>query len=78
MEYAELMNTAFYVCVFILRWGAHHLGMTYEALNIWIFVIIHPALTVYFFVKWRLEKTAHYRHIQCLSILPRPKNTKNI
>lgn len=75
MTYDQLMNWLFYICVDILRWGAKHLGMTYEELNIWVFVVIHPALTllllgttVYY---WR--KAAHSQHIQCLSSNKKPQ-----
>jgi len=46
MTYDETMNQLFNVCVEILRWGAKHLKMTYEELNIWVFVVIHPAITI--------------------------------
>lgn len=46
MTYDAAMNQLFNVCVEILRWGAKHLGMTYEELNIWVFVVIHPAITL--------------------------------
>jgi len=66
MTYDHFMNSLFYICVDILRWGAKHLGMTYEELNIWVFVVIHPALTLILAVLcvylWR--KSAHMVHIQ--------------
>tara|TARA_B110000503_G_scaffold107403_1_gene160470 strand:+ start:582 stop:782 length:201 start_codon:yes stop_codon:yes gene_type:complete len=62
MDYAEFMNTAFYVCVFILRWGALKLSMTYEALNIWIFVVIHPLMTAFFLYKWMRVKSKLAHH----------------
>ena len=40
------MQELFQICVDILRWIAGVTGITYEAANIWIFVIIHPLLTL--------------------------------
>ena len=44
------MNELFYICVELLKWGADVTGMTYEQINVWIFVIIHPLITVFFFI----------------------------
>jgi hypothetical protein len=35
-------NSVFYWCVDILRYYAHKLGTTYEAINVWIFCVIEP------------------------------------
>lgn len=43
------MNEIFYLCVRILQILAHRLGMTYEEVNVWIFCIIWPAITVLLF-----------------------------
>ena len=40
------MQELFQICVDILRWIASETGITYEEANIWIFVIIHPLLTL--------------------------------
>jgi hypothetical protein len=40
------MQELFQICVDILRWIAGVTGITYEEANIWIFVIIHPLLTL--------------------------------
>lgn len=42
------MNTLFDICVAILYWVADITGLTYQEANIWIFVIIHPLLTITF------------------------------
>ena len=44
------MNTLFDICVQILKIIAKITGMTYHEANIWIFVILHPLLTLVFFV----------------------------
>ncbi len=38
----ETFNNIFYLCVQLLRDAAKALDMSYEEINIWIFVIIEP------------------------------------
>ena len=45
------MQELFQICVDILRWIAGVTGITYEAANIWIFVIAHPLLTLGLLVR---------------------------
>ncbi len=40
------MNELFDLCVVILYWFSDLSGLTYKELNIWIFVIIHPLITL--------------------------------
>lgn len=40
----DSINDIFYNCVDILRDLAAYLGTTYEAVNVWIFVIIEPVI----------------------------------
>jgi len=40
------MAELFDICVDILYWIGSVTGLTYKEANIWIFVIIHPLLTV--------------------------------
>lgn len=40
------MNELFDICVAILQWFADLTGLTYKEANIWIFVIIHPLVTI--------------------------------
>jgi hypothetical protein len=40
------MNTVFHWCVDMLVFLAAQLGMTYKEINVWIFVIIWPILTL--------------------------------
>ena len=47
------MAELFQICVDILRWIGKTVGITYEEANIWIFVIIHPLLTLVFAYMWR-------------------------
>jgi hypothetical protein len=51
------MSELFDVCVAILYWISDLTGLTYKEANIWIFVIIHPLLTiVLFYYVIRLRK----------------------
>ena len=43
------MHELFDICVDILYWIADLTGWTYKEANIWIFVIIHPLLTIFLF-----------------------------
>jgi len=52
------MNELFDICVEVLYWIADITGLTYKEANIWIFVIIHPIITVALFatVIWQRNK----------------------
>ena len=47
------ISTIFDVCVLTLQVIGDFTGMGYELANIVIFVLVHPALTITFFVLWR-------------------------
>jgi hypothetical protein len=52
-----IVNTLFDACVDIHQYIGEATGLGYKAANIWIFVIIHPAITIllfFLFVKYRL------------------------
>ena len=50
------IDTVFRICVYILVDLADLIGISYEALNIWVFVIIQPLLIILLFILWRREK----------------------
>lgn len=51
------MSDLFDICVAILYWISDVTGLTYKEANIWIFVIIHPLLTIFlFYYTTRLRK----------------------
>ena len=50
------IDTLFRICVYILVDLADLIGISYEALNIWVFVIIQPLLIILLFILWRREK----------------------
>jgi len=66
----KTINEVFYWCVNFLRVWAAKLNMTYEEINIWIFCIIWPVLSVlaivwliYLLVKvrWLKKQLNYYR-----------------
>lgn len=51
------MSDLFDICVAFLYWISDVTGLTYKEANIWIFVIIHPLLTIFlFYYVMRLRK----------------------
>ena len=52
----EFIDFIFKIYVVVLVDLAELLGLSYEALNIIIFIIVQPALIVLFFILWRIEK----------------------
>ncbi len=57
-----MINDFFNWCVLVLEIMAEYTGMSYELINILIFVIFQPLLIVVFFYLWRRE-TKKYREI---------------
>ena len=50
------VDAIFRVCVYILVDLSEIIGISYEAINILIFVITQPLLILIFFILWRKEK----------------------
>ena len=67
MTYDQFMDKIFWMCVDALNAWANYWGITYEELNIWIFIVIHPLLTLFLFFAVWWQRQAHYRHIQKLA-----------
>ena len=40
------IDTIFMFCVYFLQWLAKRLGMTYNEVNVWIFCVIWPIITL--------------------------------
>ena len=51
-----MINFFFNWCVLVLEIMAKYTGMSYELINILIFVIIQPLLIAIFFYLWRRER----------------------
>ena len=52
----EWIDTIFNFCVRLLYDVANILGISYEEINVWLFIIIQPGLIIYFFLsssKWK-------------------------
>ena len=52
----ELIDFVFKVCVIVLVDLANLIGISYEVINIIIFVFLQPALILLFFILWRKER----------------------
>tara|TARA_B100001778_G_C18413972_1_gene550187 strand:- start:111 stop:329 length:219 start_codon:yes stop_codon:yes gene_type:complete len=52
----ELIDFIFKICVIILVDLANLLGLSYEAINIIIFIFLQPGLILLFFLLWRRER----------------------
>ena len=52
----ELIDFIFKVCVIVLVDLANLIGISYEAINIIIFVFLQPGLILLFFILWRKER----------------------
>ncbi|MAE55421.1 MAG: hypothetical protein CMK23_05460 [Porticoccaceae bacterium] len=67
MTYDNFMNKIFWMCVDALNAWADLMGWTYEELNIWIFIVIHPLLTLFlFFMVW-YQRRSHYKKLAKLT-----------
>ena len=52
----ELIDFIFKICVIILVDLVNLLGLSYEAINIIIFIFLQPGLILLFFILWRRER----------------------
>ncbi len=50
------MDTIFWICVKIMQVMSNLLGITYQQLNVILFVIIHPTITYILFFKYKKYK----------------------
>jgi hypothetical protein len=60
MTYDQMINDLFYLCIEILVVMGKELGMTYEEINIWFFVILHPLVTIGLLVMLWVQRSMHY------------------
>ena len=81
--YDQVMVEVCNWCIRFLYKASDYLGMSYEEINVWLFIIIQPGLIIYFFLsssKWKKKylkiKT---EQIKMTTILPPPdrKNFKS-
>ena len=59
-----MTDRLFWACVRFLHWLAGKWGTTYEAINIWIFCVLWPALTVALIVivLWQRARIVELTH----------------
>lgn len=50
------MDTIFWICVKIMQVTSDFLGITYQQLNVILFVLVHPAITLWLYMKYRKYK----------------------
>jgi len=48
----DLVNYIFIVCIDFLYWVEAQTGITYEWLNVVLFIFVQPALIMLFFILW--------------------------
>ena len=53
----EIITTIFNVCCGIIYLIGEATGMSYQLANIVIFVILHPLITLTFFIMWRSARS---------------------
>ena len=46
------MDTVFWICVKLIQKMSKLLGISYQQLNVILFVIIHSAITIYLFFQY--------------------------
>lgn len=70
MSNSTWINTTFEWCVEFLTYLAQDLGITYQALNVWLFVIIFPALllvsliiNLYFILKPAAQERVVHKEV---------------
>lgn len=51
-----MIDYIFWLCVELLKDCAAYIGITYQEINVWLFVVIHPLITLLFFVLWLRTK----------------------
>ena len=44
MSYEQIINQIFDYCVDLLVVSAQHVGMTYEEINVWFFIVFEPII----------------------------------
>ena len=52
----EMIDFIFKICVILLVDMADFIGISYELLNIIIFIFAQPILILLFFILWRIER----------------------
>jgi hypothetical protein len=54
--YDQVMSDVCNWCIRFLYKVSDYLGMSYEEINVWLFIIIQPGLIIYFFFRSSMWK----------------------
>ena len=57
------MDTIFWICVKIMQVMSDMLGITYQQLNVILFVILHPVITTVLFFQYIKYKNLYKKRI---------------
>ena len=55
LQISNPIESFFVWCVELMRFLAAISGMTYKEINVYVFLVLQPALIILFFVLWRIE-----------------------
>ena len=61
--YSAIVNASFAWCVQFLYDIANWMDITYESLNIWVFVVVHPLITMGL-ILWVIKLRARLKRVQ--------------
>ena len=56
------METIFWICVKLMVIGSHLIGISYQQLNVLLFVIIHPIITMLLYFLYRKYKRLYLQN----------------
>ena len=57
---SDIVSDVFSACVQFMYFVCGLTGISYEALNIWLFIIIQPALILTFLLLWLRERSRQW------------------
>lgn len=58
------MEQIFWICVKIMQLMSNALGISYQQLNVLLFVVLHPAITVYLYILYRKYKKLYTERVE--------------
>ncbi len=56
------METIFWICVKLMVLISHLIGISYQQLNVVLFVILHPTITLLFYLKYKKYKNLYLQN----------------
>ena len=56
------METIFWICVKLMVLISHLIGISYQQLNVVLFVILHPSITLLFYLKYKKYKNLYLQN----------------